>query len=68
MGIKYFCDKCGKEIKESDFITIKIDMGIHKIEEKFYHFMDDKKTFMCEKCQEEFVVKFKKFKEIFNIV
>ena len=45
MGIKYFCDKCGKEIKKSDFITIKIDMGIHKIEEKFCHLMDDKKNF-----------------------
>ena len=68
MGIKYFCDKCGKEIKKSDFITIKIDMGIHKIEEKFCHLMDDKKTFMCEECQKEFIVKFKEFKEIFNIV
>ena len=68
MGIKYFCDKCGKEVNKDEFITLKVKLGLEKIEDKFFIIEDDKKAFMCKDCKIDFAIDFKRLKEKFNII
>lgn len=68
MGVKYFCDKCGKEVNKDDLLTLKVNLGLEKFEGKFVIFEDDKKAFMCKDCKTNFAIDFKKLKEKFNII
>ena len=68
MGIKYFCDKCGKEVNKDDLLTLKVNLGLEKFDGKFVIFEDDKKAFMCKNCKIDFARDFKKLKEKFNII
>lgn len=54
MGIKYFCDKCGIEVRNSDNSFIDVNTRSLKTEHK---------AFLCNDCEKDF---FNKISEIYK--
>lgn len=62
MSIKYFCDKCGKEVGIDDKIFIKTQYrGCLNTETIL-----KKEAFICKECKEEYYNKIQEIEEIFG--
>lgn len=62
MGVKYFCDKCGKEVSIDDKIFIKTQYRGCLNKETILR----KEAFICNKCKEEYYNKIKEIEGIFG--
>lgn len=60
MGAKYFCDKCGKEVRKFEKICIETQW------EENISIIDKREAFICNDCKKEFFIKIKEIKEIFG--
>ena len=62
MSIKYFCDKCGKEVYTMDIMSIETKW-------KASQFVEEnalKKAYMCDECKKEYYNKMQEIKEVFG--
>lgn len=62
MSIKYFCDKCGKEVNIMDIMSIETKWKTSQFEEGNAL----KKAYMCDECKKEYYNKMQEIKEVFG--
>ena len=59
MGVKFFCDKCGNEVDEYDVKKMDIRCRDYEINKEM-------EAFMCEDCENEFILKIREIKDLFG--
>ena len=52
--LKYFCDKCGKEIDQYSGMKIKWELGISQLPVRPVYCDDEGKYDLCNECSSEF--------------
>ncbi len=52
--IRYFCDKCGKEIKPYGGMKVKWERGVLQLDFKPYNGEDEGFYDLCDECSSEF--------------